>query len=106
MSSGLAYSAETQAPVGYVRFGSFQRNLGTNLEGEEAVEGGRGTYRRPHGPWQSWVPQRSTWSRRAWWPWRALDASLALFTLRFAERSVSERGLGCGALPFPMPCTQ
>lgn len=34
----------------------------------------------PHGPRKSWVPQRSTWSRGAWWPWWALDASLALFT--------------------------
>lgn len=57
---------------------------------EELVEHREGYLRWPHGPWQSWVPQRSTWSGRAWWPWWALDASLALFTLRLVETSVRE----------------
>lgn len=96
LSSVSACSVGTQVPMGYERFGSFQGIPGTNLKGEEAVESGRVTYGWPHGPWQSWGPQRSTWSRRAWW---ALDAGLALFTLRFVETSVRERAPGCRAVP-------
>ena len=80
------------------QFSNLQRIQGMNLEGEEVVESRRGTYGRPHGPWQSWVPQRSARSGRAWWPWRALDASLALFTLRL-ETSVRGRARGCRAVP-------
>lgn len=81
------------------QFPNFQRIQGVNLEGEELVGSRRGTYWWPHGPWQSWVPQRSTRSGRAWWPWWALDASLALFTLRLVETSVRERALGCRTVP-------
>ena len=93
-----ALSAGAQSPIGYP-VPKLPENSGDELEGEELVECRRGTYRWPHGPWQSWVPQRSARSGRAWWPWWALDASLALFTLRLVETSVREGALGCRTVP-------
>lgn len=95
----------TQASTGYEGLGAYREFLGHILK-ERRQWGEEGdTYRWPHGPWQSWVSQRSTWSRGAWWPWWALDASLALFTLRFMGTSV-RAPQGHRAVPTPVPCTR
>lgn len=50
------------------------------------------------------MSQRATWSWGAWWPWRALEASLALFPLKSEKSCIREKVSEQRSGPAPTMC--